>query len=244
MDSPPRIRCIRPSYPPPPTRRSHRKKRAPQRYSPLGSRAHRVYHHPPPNSPNGSAAAAAASSPAAFSPVHACDPPRLYAVGDGVDIRPSATGFGLGLFAARAFRAGEPITAYTGKLLNWREARALSKVDTSHCRSHIAMQWVLDGRFLPNGEPLEHIHAQLAAEHLGGGAYANDARGIQGARNNAEFDHWDDPTINSDPWVLEPTARLTFLRALTDIAPGDEILVSYGESYWRRRAPDDDEEDD
>jgi len=51
--------------------------------------------------------------------------------------------------------------------------------------------------------------------------YANDARGsakVKTLRNNSEF-------VNIDDRV--------YIRSINDIAAGEEILVGYGEDYWK-----------
>jgi hypothetical protein len=98
-------------------------------------------------------------------------------------------------------------------------------------RSHIAMTWVIDGTRLADGTRITNAPVQLRG--LGGGAMANDARGTA-FENNAEYDHYDSPA-NRDPFNLNPKERITFLRATTPIEPGQEILIDYGQEYWKKR---------
>lgn len=59
-------------------------------------------------------------------------------------------------------------------------------------------------------------------EVMDGSRYANDAKGfviIPGLENNAEFCSRDDHSM--------------YLEATRNIKAGDEILVDYGQGYWR-----------
>lgn len=182
-----------------------------------------------------SAAMSSSSAPGSFTtpvtPSPWPPPPVLAVVGNGVEIRRSQTGFGLGLFATRDFAKGEPITAYTGKLVSHETARKLPHTATTHMRSHVAMTWALDGLFLPSGIPITNPPEQLRGR--GGAAMVNDARGTEYS-NNAEFTFYDSQK-NSDPWVKDPKERITYLVATEPIPKGKEIFTSYGRDYWTKR---------
>lgn len=163
------------------------------------------------------------------------DKPTLAVVGDGVSIGPSKTGHGNGLFATRNFASGEAITAYYGKILLWREARALAQSSNnaaSHLRNHVAMTYSIDGKRMANGDSITDPATQLIG--LGGGAFANDSHGTSFLLN-AVYDFWDEPVNRTQMGRdINPAKRITFLRAITPITEGDEIFISYGEDYWSR----------
>ena len=140
---------------------------------------------------------------------------RAATIGDGVEVRPSGIpGAGFGLFATRAFRRRELVTGVDGSLVTRAEAdRLRAGGEHSHVRTLMYHTLAVDG-----------LKSHPAPPGRGGGTYANDGRGDPAHPNNAEF-------VTAP--VFDGTLPLCFLRARTAIAPGDEILVSYGRQYWR-----------
>lgn len=134
----------------------------------------------------------------------------LASIGDGVDVRASAIpGAGLGLFATRGFARGDFITWMDGEEISRAEAQARARAGrASHIRSLIFGFSALDG-----------IREPVAG--AGGVSFANHPPA--GTKPNSVFVNREDHT---------GVAVRVYLRALVDVAPGEEILVSYGAAYW------------
>ena len=140
---------------------------------------------------------------------------------------------GLGLFAARAFQRGEPITLYHGELIDFAEAQVrLAAGQASHIVPLIQFRWYVDGARHPNGTAITDPVAELVGRGLG--AYANSVRGTT-LRENARFDFADTPLNQRvmdaavfDAAALGPNQRQKYVRAIEDIAAGQEILLDYG----------------
>lgn len=60
---------------------------------------------------------------------------------------------------------------------------------------------------------------------VGGGSFANDARNSR--LNNVKF-------VNKECSDAVQDGMICVLEATRDIAPGEEVFVSYGAGYWRR----------
>lgn len=134
---------------------------------------------------------------------------------------------GLGLFARRAFAAGEPITRYDGFIIPYEQARKASRAERSHHHELLPMRFTLDGsRDADTGLPIVDPSSELVGRGMG--AWAKEAR--DPARANAEYDFLDNEAnmrvIESGVSLrlLSPHDRFWFLRATRDIAEGDEIL--------------------
>lgn len=174
----------------------------------------------------------------------------LATVGNGVFIAPSSitfsdgTSIGLGLFADRDFRPGQPITEYYG--YRFRDA------DVPDDKLEHAIEgvggWVIDGtRSVAGNRLTPDTASKLAALDAGGGAYANDldyprvtgmAAAVEapkvvnppGAVQNAAFRRIMDQQTKTRADLGEPVGSAEFaiyLEATRDIARGDEIFVSY-----------------
>jgi SET domain-containing protein len=143
----------------------------------------------------------------------------LYRIGAGVAVlRSYIPGAGMGLFAARPFRRGEPITQFDGTIVDAATARAYrnSEAHLSHARTRWAQREVIDG-------------LRVGVAGRGGASLANDAGytpggRYDGGRNNSKFVEHDIGGVD----------RIIYLAAVRDIAAGEEITVSYGNDYWRR----------
>jgi len=164
-------------------------------------------------------------------------PQRMATVGNGIEIRLSTVpNAGNGVFATRDFPRGAPITMYVGKAITHSQGK-VKGYQHSHVRTLFKMRWAIDGLFMPNGTPITDPQRQL--QGFGGGAYVNDSWGMPNYERlrNAVFDRVDGPriaqayaTANFD--LLNPNNAYEVLRATRDIYAGDEVLVSYGISYW------------
>lgn len=155
-------------------------------------------------------------------------------------IRQSSLGAeaGMGLFTVVDIKRGELITYFDGRIIVRDEARALRAAGRA---SHIK---TLRGAFDIDG-------SDIGPESLGFGAasFANDAsRGVGHghlgnvyAKNNSE-DHF----INLEHVHVHQKLKIPlfskswsagveccFLRAVCDIAAGEEIFASYGKGYWQ-----------
>ncbi len=109
---------------------------------------------------------------------------------------------GIGLFARTFVRRGRIVTGYGGVVIDRAEFDRRYGNDRA--------TFVVDlggGRYLDARDPLEPSK----------GKWANDARGTP-YRNNAKM-------------VTYPDDR-TYLVALRDIRPDEEVLVAYGDDYW------------
>lgn len=136
----------------------------------------------------------------------------MAAVGRGVEVlRSRLPNAGNGLFATRPFARGDVVTTYEGE------------TDTANVRKDAAgnydKTYAID--HCDTGETIYGVTdvERLRALGLGGGSFVNDALGAH--PYNARFRGNADGTID--------------VVALCDIAPLDEVYVSYGYSYWYSR---------
>lgn len=109
---------------------------------------------------------------------------------------------GKGLFATKAFAKGEYVTSYKGDLLTKEQYDAM---DPSN--DYVLM--VSKNKF---------IDAEKST--------VQDARYCNMARSK------DRPAVRNNVAFSYSTQRGAFIVALKAIKPGDELLVSYGRSYW------------
>ncbi len=111
-------------------------------------------------------------------------------------------GAGKGLFTKNFIPKGTFIVEYLGKISNWEDAD--HRDGTNVYIYYINKHHVIDA----------YEHKKALAR------YANDANGqskIKGLKNNARY---------------ENDGLNVFIIANRDIAPGEEIFVSYGKEYW------------
>ena len=165
---------------------------------------------------------------------------HLARIGHGIALRESTiAGAGTGAFVTRAYREGEFVTFYAGWLLSRARFDAGPAAWRSHARALILLEWVIVGSHDEEGHEIEDpARSRVGA---GAGAYCNDAR--DEARNNVEYMSVDSPANQARIFApthtpLLPAERLIVLRATRDLAPGDEIFVSYGDNYWARVEPE------
>ncbi|EZG44527.1 SET domain protein [Gregarina niphandrodes] len=136
---------------------------------------------------------------------------KVPVVGGGVEVGPSTiAGGGSGLFTARAFRKGELVTEYVGEILDRAEAeRRCSVGQFQYIGTLQAQQYYIDGLRVPEAG-------------RGGASFINHAQ----------------PKLANAAWVEVADRRLCFprkfARATRALAPGTEVFINYGKTYWRR----------
>jgi len=114
---------------------------------------------------------------------------------------------------------GDTITEYGGHIIDVVEAeRRRGQRLATHIRSLASGRLAIDGRLVPN------------KRGSGGGSFINDPRNARLV--NATFCNTNRILKGLDRPGLQTMER-TFIRALRDIQPGEEILASYGKGYWR-----------
>ena len=109
---------------------------------------------------------------------------------------------GKGLFTKVFIPKDTYIVEYTGKVTTWKDA--------DHEDGNNGYIYYLNRNHVINASK----HKAALAR------YANDARGlskVKGILNNA---------------VYEEENKKVYIKAVKDIEPGQEILVSYGKDYW------------
>jgi len=163
--------------------------------------------------------------------------PLLTTIGRGVQVKSSTLpNSGFGLFAAQRFTTLQPITQYTGKIMEWEVAKVTSP---SHLITLFHGVWVINGKMTEDGG----IILEPAQERIGkgGAAFANDQKD-EPSKINAVYDHADSP----DATLGDPRAedRIMFLRAICPIEKGEEIFVNYGEDYWKKNGDTEQEEEE
>lgn len=117
--------------------------------------------------------------------------------------RSTLPGAGRGLFTKKFIPKGTRIVEYKGRVTTWKEVNHDN--GNNGYIYYVKRDHVIDAR--PYKKAL--------------GKYANDARGIsriKGLSNNAAY--------------VEDGYRV-YIEAVKDIPPGAEILVSYGNEYWK-----------
>ncbi|MBX2916686.1 MAG: SET domain-containing protein-lysine N-methyltransferase [Cyclobacteriaceae bacterium] len=115
-------------------------------------------------------------------------------------------GAGKGLFTTTFIKKGNRVTEYKGRIRKWK--------DVKHEDGHNGYLMYLNAQTVIDALPA--IHAK--------GRYANDARGlirVKGLRNNCTY---------------VQVGRKCFIEATRNIYPGEEILVHYGNAFWRLQA--------
>ena len=144
---------------------------------------------------------------------------QMWAIGRGLTIKPSLLPFenvGLGLFADRDFKKGEYITWYDGKerfLIRKQRKKHLQNLkDSSHTKS---FNWDM----IIRGEKRAK---KALKDEMGGGSFLNDP--LDPFFVNVKFDVSDDPE-----------RHFIYIKATKDIKKGTELLLGYGDHYWKAR---------
>ena len=151
--------------------------------------------------------------------------------GESIEARLSAIpGAGRGLFATRAFAKGELVTAYDGPVIHYLPMDQLPRRYQTHARVLAHRAYTVIGN---------HPAAHLGEDGYGGGALTNHAP--RPGMVNAEYS-WVDSERNrpgGGGTVFNPFQRLLVIKATKAIKAGEEVLCSYGETYWDRQTDDD-----
>ena len=111
-------------------------------------------------------------------------------------------GAGQGLFTKEPIAKGQLITEYKGTITTWKAVTD----------SEVFNPYVY---YVNRNHVVDAMHDLTAL-----GRYANDAGGLikmPGLVNNAEY---------------MTVVKKVFIRAISDISAGAEILVAYGKEYW------------
>jgi len=160
------------------------------------------------------------SACASVVPAASSDSPAA-TIGNGVEVRRSnLPNAGLGLFATRAFAAGELVTEYDGCVIDEVEAKARQdqKVST-HIRSLGPKHAFIDGRDVPN------------ERWRGGASFVNDP--LSRVWYNTEFFQY--RPAGYTPGVSRGGSNVferVYVRATKAIPPGEEVYVDYGKDFW------------
>ena len=155
---------------------------------------------------------------------------KLAVRGNGaVELNPSKIpNAGFGVFASsRAYKAGEPITEYYGRLLSKTEADGVAEQgEHTHIVPLFNFRWYIDGLVAPCGTRSNPEAPGFFGQ--GVGAFVNSSRGT-GRMANARFDFCDDapPNLFGKVTRCEARNRHKYVRAIVDIERGEEILVDY-----------------
>ncbi|HMK04768.1 MAG TPA: SET domain-containing protein [Ferruginibacter sp.] len=116
--------------------------------------------------------------------------------------RSSIPNAGKGLFTKVFIPKGQVITEYKGKITTWEDA------DHDDGKNlyiyYVNKHYVIDAK---------NRKSALAR-------YANDGNGFKKTRGNS----------NNSTYIIENNR--VFIKAIKNIQPGSEILVSYGRTYW------------
>ena len=122
----------------------------------------------------------------------------------GIRIKPST--YGLGLFATRAHNRGDDVAVYSGDLVRGR--------NTEEGGPYFL------GIRMRGGAAID-----AARTNTGDGRWANDPRGMKNPAGQ--------PIRANCKFVTVPGEWSAKLRTLRAIAPGEELLLSYGSEYWK-----------
>lgn len=134
-------------------------------------------------------------------------------------------GAGDGLYADRNFQRHELITFYDGPVINFAAASLLPPELRTHARTLRVGVSLIIGNV--DAATLTVITRREQKLGKGGGAFLNDAWGSP-YDNNCEY------YLVTAPVDDGIYTRFVAIRALRDIAAGEELFVSYGEPYWKR----------
>lgn len=116
---------------------------------------------------------------------------------------------GKGLFTKEKFTRGDIVCEYEGEILPWSECLDRAEQGYEGYVFYITRNRCIDAYFTPEAV----------------GRYANDAKGfnrVEGLRNNAQYEI-----------KTREGEKRVFIVATRTIHPGDEVLVDYGDDYWK-----------
>jgi SET domain-containing protein len=139
---------------------------------------------------------------------------NIAVVGNGLEVRTSTIKeAGLGLFATRPFKSNDYITQYCGRRTSADEAKAAVGPGQEFGRHHSHTKSV------GPHEVILGLQGHDARTGIGGASLANHAK---------------TPNTTYASLELKSGQTLIFIKAKTDIKPGDELFVNYGRNYWLR----------
>ena len=116
---------------------------------------------------------------------------------------------GKGLFADQKFTRGDIVCEYEGEIVPWSVCLDRADKGFEGYVFFITRNRCIDAYFTPEAM----------------GRYANDAMGVSrvdGLRNNAQYEI-----------KTRQGEKKVFIVATRTIQPGDEVLVDYGDDYWK-----------
>jgi SET domain-containing protein len=118
-------------------------------------------------------------------------------------------GAGKGLFSSVKLTRGDIVCEYEGEIVTWAECERRAELGYEGYAFFMTKHRCVDAFFTPDAL----------------GRYANDAKGIgrvEGLKNNAQYE------VKTRGGI-----KKVFIVATRTIHPGDEILVDYGDDYWK-----------
>lgn len=132
-------------------------------------------------------------------------------IGTGVCVKNSSIiGAGRGLYACRPFKRGELVTEYAGEIISRDEAqRRAQRGEFQFLGTLVSGMYEIDG-------------LQEPVDGKGAASFINHAAS---SRANVKWSHLEDQLLCF--------TRL-FAKAVRDIKDGEEILINYGNTFWRR----------
>lgn len=143
---------------------------------------------------------------------------------NGLRTAPSSICDGCGLFVDHNVSAGAYITYYDGVLFDRQSLNQWLSRDSGRTlppELHLSHARTLHAQQADIWAPLD---AKLALEwQLGGGGYCNDGGYLQSeSLTNAHL-----------VGVSKGINKMIVVQAISDIAAGQEVFVSYGKGYWK-----------
>ncbi|RYG67181.1 SET domain-containing protein-lysine N-methyltransferase [archaeon] len=145
-----------------------------------------------------------------------------------VEVKPSLIpNAGMGLFALQPFQRGDVLCHYSGALVDEAEAKYLDPTYTVCFELGRGFRLIGDYQ---DGDP--GIYAN--ATHPTNPSIRQNARFVLQSKQTYASNN---SSSNDTSMVVLGSRRGRFeVRAMRDIAPSEEVIVSYGEGYWHRLA--------
>ena len=149
-------------------------------------------------------------------------------------------GAGGGLFAARALKKKECIGPYLGEKVSREDAHA-----PGYSRAYVMLQGnkMVDARD-PEGRLLTSDGELLDVHKWSDGDWERrNVRGVgwKGDANLTRFVNHSHARSKRNAKIGSKACGRTGFEATRDIAPGEEILTSYGKTYWEEAKPPNDD---
>ena len=141
---------------------------------------------------------------------------KLLEEGTDIEIRPAGSGKGMGVFCKLRISKGQLLGRYEGQLLSVEEFNEAIRTGALSGDYSYALQ-----------SPANLV---IDTEYGVSSAWPRYVNHGKGPRSNCDFVEKGE-TI----FVLDLPLDLVLLKSLRDIAPGEELLVDYGDAYWDQR---------